>query len=216
MGLKPPVRLCTRLQAWLQSRATMRALCILSLLTCAAAAGDFSVRFSTDVPGDFVINVTRAWAPLGADHFRSLIESGFYSTPAAFFRVVPKFVVQFGISGTPDVNTQWTDAIKDDPVVQSNAPGTIVYATAGPNTRTTQLFVNYVDNSFLDSQGFAPFGTVVEGMDILQKLNNPTPSDSGGVDQGSYTTKGQTWITKKYPEINSITGASIESAEAMV
>merc|ERR1712232_1269098 len=109
-------------------------------------------------------------------------------------------------------NTQWTDAIKDDPVVQSNAPGTIVYATAGPNTRTTQLFVNYVDNSFLDSQGFAPFGSVISGMDVLTALNNPTPSSSNGVDQDEYTNNGQEWITQHYPYINSITGASIEAA----
>jgi len=173
------------------------------------ALADFQVRFTTDVPGDVVINVTNSWAPLGAAQFEALVASGYYTFPAAFFRVVPDFVVQFGISGDPATNAKWTTPIKDDPVVTSNVMGTITYATAGPNTRTTQLFVNYEDNERLDSQGFAPFGKVVEGMEILLKLHNPTPGSRDGVDQDNYTLQGQSWIERAYPGINSITGASI-------
>jgi cyclophilin family peptidyl-prolyl cis-trans isomerase len=193
---------------------------IVSFLTAAASAlageGDYVVRLKTNIPGDVVINVTRAWAPLGADHFKTLIQSDYFSSPAAFFRVVPNFVVQFGISGDPATNKKWTTPIKDDPVTQSNVAGSIVYATAGPNTRTTQFFVNYKDNSFLDKQGFAPFGTVVEGMDLLKKVMNPTPRSSGGVSQGSYKSKGQAWIEKRYPGINSITNVAIEDANSML
>eukprot|EP00928_Gymnodinium_smaydae_P002915 TRINITY_DN11065_c1_g2_i1.p1 TRINITY_DN11065_c1_g2~~TRINITY_DN11065_c1_g2_i1.p1 ORF type:complete len:232 (+),score=35.22 TRINITY_DN11065_c1_g2_i1:66-698(+) len=177
------------------------------------ASDNYVVRFSTDVPGDIVINVTKAWAPLGADHFRALVEDGFYSSPAAFFRVVPNFVVQFGISGDPSTNAKWTAPIKDDPVIESNLKGTITYATAGADTRTTQLFVNYVDNVRLDSMGFAPFGTVVSGMDVLAKVFNPTPGSSDGVDQDEYEKEGETWIKQKYPNVNSITGARIETDE---
>merc|ERR1719247_2816765 len=172
-------------------------------LVAGSALADYQVTFTTDVPGNVVINVTSAWAPIGAAHWKKTIEEGFYSTPAAFFRVVPNFVVQFGLSGTPATNKKWTTAIKDDPVKTSNKKGTIVYATAGPNTRTTQVFVNYQDNANLDSQGFAPFGTVVEGFDLLVKLDNPTPSSSGGVNQGEYEQEGQAWIEKTYPGINS-------------
>jgi len=194
----------------------MHKVALLSLFSVAAAWEEYSVRFSTDVPGDFVINVTRAWAPLGADHFKALVEGGFYKSPAAFFRVVPNFVVQFGLSGDPTTNAKWKASIKDDPVKKSNVKGTITYADAGPNTRSTQLFINYADNSRLDGMGFAPFGTVVSGMDIVEKIYNPTPGVSGGVDQGEYESKGQAWIKKTYPKINSITGVSLEITPASV
>jgi peptidyl-prolyl cis-trans isomerase A (cyclophilin A) len=193
----------------------MLAITFLSIIAAAAARDQYTVRFSTDVPGDFVINVTRAWAPLGADHFKALVDGGFYSSPAAFFLVVPNFVFQFGISGDPSENTKWKTPIKDDPVKKSNVEGTITYATAGPNTRTTQLFINYKDNKNLDSQGFAPFGVVTSGMDILEKIYNPTPSSSGGVDQGEYESRGQSWIKKAYPKVNSITKVSIESTTSV-
>ena len=122
--------------------------------------GDFVVDFVTDVPGTFTVKVTHANAPLGADHFRKLVEDKFYDA-AAFFRVVPGFVVQFGIAGIPAENKKWKKMIRDDPVVASNTAATIVYATSGPDTRTTQLFVNYGDNKRLDAMGFAPFGTSV-------------------------------------------------------
>lgn len=140
--------------------------------------------------------------------FISSLQANYYDQNA-FFRVVPNFVVQFGISGDPATNKKWTGTIKDDPVIKSNIAGTIVYATAGANTRTTQLFINYANNARLDSMGFAPFGTVISGMDTAKKIFNPTPTSSGGVDQGEYTKDGNDWIKKKYPSINFITKATI-------
>ena len=127
----------------------------------------YRVKFTT-TKGDFVVEVHRDWAPLGADRFYNLVQNRFF-TDAAFFRVVPNFIVQFGLPANPAVNTVWQSAnIKDDPVKQSNKRGMVVFATAGPNTRTTQLFINLKDNgASLDGQGFAPFGTVTEGMDIV-------------------------------------------------
>lgn len=171
----------------------------------------------TDLPADpitgspadpIVISVTRALAPIGADRFYALVHAGFFNN-SAFFRVVPKFVVQFGISGDKDLNNQWLHkSIKDDPVKGSNTAGTITYADAGPNTRSTQVFINYGDNSRLDQDGFAQFGTVT-GMDSANALFDPTPTDSGGVDQDAYEEKGNAWIKTTYPGINFITGASV-------
>ena len=135
--------------------------------------------------------------------FYALLKDSFFDQ-AAFFRVVPEFVVQFGIAGEPDENRKWDHTIADDTVKTSNVKGTITYATAGPNTRTTQLFINTADNSGLDSQGFSPFGHVTHGMDVVAAIYNPTPGESGyvwqsndvcviepsfahsGVDQGKY------------------------------
>src|SRR5271165_3808207 len=131
----------------------------------ARAPAEFKVNFTTTA-GDFVVDVHRDWAPLGADRFYNLVRRGFF-TNAAFFRVVPGFVVQFGLNADPAVNKAWHDAnIHDDPVKQSNKRGTLVFATAGPNTRTTQFFINFGDNARLDAMGFAPFGEIVEGMDV--------------------------------------------------
>lgn len=129
--------------------------------------------------------MTRALAPLGADRFYALVKDAFFDQ-AAFFRVVPDFVVQFGIAGEPDENRKWDRIIMDDPVKTSNVLGTITYATAGPNTRTTQLFINTRDNKGLDDQGFAPFGRIKSGMDVVEAIYNPTPGDSDGVDQDKY------------------------------
>ena len=135
----------------------------------------FKAKFSTTA-GDFIVEVHRDWAPLGADRFYNLVRYGYF-TNAAFFRVVPGFVVQFGLSADPALNKVWSVAkIQDDPVVQSNKRGTLVFATAGPNTRTTQLFINYADNSRLDGMGFAPFGTVVDGMAVVDKIFPATAS----------------------------------------
>jgi peptidyl-prolyl cis-trans isomerase A (cyclophilin A) len=159
----------------------------------------FIPSFSPSTP--IVLNVTRAWAPIGVDHFYALLNDHFYDM-AAFFRVVPNFVVQFGIAGVPAENNKWSTAIKDDPVVASNVQWTVSYATAGPNTRTTQIFINLVDNSFLDADGFAPFATVIKGMDVVNKIYNPTPGDQNGVDQDKYMAYGNSWITKNYPLID--------------
>ena len=181
--------------------------------TSSIAPDSFFVDFETDISGgaNFSVNITRSWAPLGVDHFYELVQSGFYDA-AAFFRVVPDFVVQFGIAGTPAENAKWKTPIRDDPVKVSNMAGTLVYATAGPNTRTTQLFVNYADNSRLDKQGFAPFGQLdAQGLAVLKKVDNPTPGSSNGVDQDQYTSKGNDWIRSTYPGINFITKASVRA-----
>src|SRR5881227_715291 len=130
----------------------------------------YRVKFTT-THGDFVVEVHRDWAPLGADRFYNLVKNRFF-TDNAFFRVVPNFIVQFGLPADPAVGAAWQHAnIKDDPVKQSNKRATVVFATAGPNTRTTQFFINFKDNgASLDGQGFAPFGTVTEGMDVVDGI----------------------------------------------
>jgi cyclophilin family peptidyl-prolyl cis-trans isomerase len=127
------------------------------------------VRFETS-KGAFVVEVTRAWAPRGADRFYNLVRAGYYDD-VAFFRVIEGFMVQFGIHGDPRANAVWREArIPDDPVAQSNRRGMVTYAMAGPDTRTTQLFINFRDNKGLDGQGFAPFGAVVEGLAVVDSL----------------------------------------------
>ena len=140
----------------------------------------YRVHFKTDIDAGnpIVVEVNRSWAPIGADHFYELVKGKFYDN-SALFRVVPKFVLQFGISGNSSENQQWLhNSIKDDPVIASNQRGTVTYADAGPNTRSTQIFINYGDNSRLDKMGFAPFGTVITGLEIASKAFNPTVSIS--------------------------------------
>ena len=129
----------------------------------------YKAKFDTS-KGSFVVEVHRDWAPNGADRFYNLVKNGFYDN-ARFFRVIDGFMAQFGINGDPNVAAVWRDAnIKDDPVKQSNTRGMITFATAGPNTRTTQVFINFGDNAALDGQGFSPFGKVVSGMDVVDSL----------------------------------------------
>jgi peptidyl-prolyl cis-trans isomerase A (cyclophilin A) len=174
----------------------------------AKAPEDYKVLFNT-TRGDFTVEVHRAWAPLGADRFYNLVKNGFF-TNAAFFRVVvtPRpFIVQFGLSADPAVNRVWKNAnIKDDPVKESNKRGTLVFATAGPNTRTTQFFINLNDNSPLDGQGFAPFGTVTEGMDVVDKIY---PGYGEQPDQGRITMEGKAYIDKNFPKLDTIKSAKI-------
>jgi peptidyl-prolyl cis-trans isomerase A (cyclophilin A) len=173
----------------------------------AKAPDAYEVKFTT-TKGDFVVSVTRAWAPNGADRFYNLVKHGFF-TDAAFFRNVPGFIVQFGLSANPAVNKAWQNAnIKDDPVTQSNKPGTVTFATAGPNTRTTQLFINFGTNNFLDNQGFAPFGQVSSGMDVVQKLYSGYGEKP---DQGSITAQGKAYLDKSFPNLDRITSATIIS-----
>jgi peptidyl-prolyl cis-trans isomerase A (cyclophilin A) len=171
----------------------------------AKAPAEFKAKFSTTA-GDFVVEVHREWAPLGADRFYNLVRNGYFAN-AAFFRVVPGFVVQFGLSADPAVNKVWDAArIKDDPVVQSNKRGSLVFATAGPNTRTTQLFINYGDNARLDGMGFAPFGTVIEGMDVVDRIfpgYGETPS------QDLITRQGDAYLKASFPRIDKIKLAQI-------
>jgi peptidyl-prolyl cis-trans isomerase A (cyclophilin A) len=169
------------------------------------APATFKAKFTT-TKGDFVVQVTRAWAPLGADRFYNLVENHFFDG-AAFFRVLPGFVAQFGLSAKPEISRAWASAtIKDDPVTQSNLEGYLTFATAGPNTRTTQLFINLADNQNLDGMGFAPFGKVIEGMDVVQKFYNGYGESPN---QGRITNEGKAYLDKNFPLLDSIKTAVI-------
>jgi peptidyl-prolyl cis-trans isomerase A (cyclophilin A) len=172
------------------------------------APATYKVKFDTSA-GAFVVQVHRDWAPLGADRFYNLVKAGFFDD-VRFFRVIPNFMVQFGINGTPSVSTIWSRAqIKDDPVKQSNKRGYITFATAGPNTRTTQVFINYQDNDNLDKQGFAPFGEVTQGMNVVDKLN----SQYEGKPQEQFVkiqTEGNAFLNKQFPKLDYVKTATIE------
>ena len=174
----------------------------------------YRVLFSTS-KGDFTVEVNRDSAPLGADRFYNLVKNGFFDE-VRFFRVIrsPRlFMAQFGISGDPAVAAKWDMAsIPDDPAKEHNTRGAITFATAGPNTRTTQVFINYGDNSFLDSQGFSPFGKVVMGMDVVDKLYadyGEGAPDGKGPDQGRITAEGNAYLTKDFPNLDYIKTARI-------
>ncbi len=162
--------------------------------------------------GAFVIEVHRDWAPRGADRFYNLVKNGFY-TDVRFFRVIPGFMAQFGIHGTPDVAKLWqTSRINDDPVKQSNRRGYVTFATAGPNTRTTQLFINFGDNVALDKQGFAPFGRVLSGMDVVDKIYSGYGEGAPrgrGPDQGRLQSEGNAYLAKEFPRLDVIKGVTI-------
>lgn len=181
----------------------------------AKAPETYEVKFVT-TKGDFVVEVHRNWAPIGADRFYNLVKHHFF-TDAPFFRVIPGFIVQFGLSANPAVNRVWQGAnIKDDPVTQSNKPGTLTFATAGPHTRTTQLFINLGDNgrgtrADLDSQGFAPFGQVISGMDVVQKLYSGYGERP---QQPDITSQGKAYLDKNFPNIDSIKTATVISPAA--
>lgn len=188
-----------------------------ALLT-ARAPDLYRAKFTT-THGDFVVEVTRAWAPLGADRFYNLVRNRYF-TDASFFRYVANFIVQFGIHADPKVAAVWQNAnIKDDPVKESNKKGTLVFATAGPNTRTTQLFINLKDNgSALDGQGFAAFGKVTEGMEIVEGLYS---GYGGGPDEGGrgprqelIQSQGKAYLDKGWPKLDSIKSATIIFPEA--
>lgn len=160
------------------------------------APDQFYVIFNTNVilsngkqADPIVLEVNRSWAPLGVDRFYSLVQDGYYNQ-AGFFRVVPDFVLQFGIAALPEETAKWNTIIVDDPVLVSNTNWTVSYATAGLDTRTTQIFINYVDNSRLDASGFAPFAKVISGFETALAVVNPTPGDSDGINQELYTLKG--------------------------
>jgi peptidyl-prolyl cis-trans isomerase A (cyclophilin A) len=178
----------------------------------AKAPDEFKVKFTT-THGDFTVAVHRAWSPLGADRFYNLVKNKFY-TDAAFFRYAPGFVVQFGLPAKPEIAKVWDNAnIPDDPVKagNSNRKGTLVFATRGANTRTTQLFINLNNNPGLDSQGFTPFGEVVEGMDVVTGLY----SGYGQMpDQGHIQTEGKAYLDRAFPKLDSIKSAVIETEPA--
>jgi peptidyl-prolyl cis-trans isomerase A (cyclophilin A) len=162
----------------------------------------YKVKFTTS-RGEFTMVVTRAWAPLGADRFYNLVKHHFYDN-ASVFRVVPGFVAQFGISSYPGVTAAWQKTeIRDDPVTQSNKKGYVTFATAGPNTRTTQVFINLKDNSALDSRGFAPFATIdAEGMKVVDMFYDQY--GDAGIDQGQIEKQGKVYLDKSFPKLDTI------------
>jgi cyclophilin family peptidyl-prolyl cis-trans isomerase len=166
----------------------------------------YKVNFETSV-GVFVIEVTRAWAPKGADRFFNLVKHGYYDG-GRFFRVMPNFMVQFGLYRDPKVQAAWRDAnLLDDPVTQSNKRGFITFAMAPvPNSRTTQVFINFKDNAFLDKQGFAPFGQVISGMEVVDKIN---PEYGQEPEQGRIQLEGNAYLTKAFPRLDFVKKASI-------
>ena len=176
----------------------------------ARAPETYKVKITT-TKGDIVIEVTRAWSPLGADRFYNLVRGGFYKD-AAFFRVLPRFVAQFGIPARPEVAAAWDHAyIIDDRVTQSNKRGTLTFATAGPNTRTTQIFINYSDNAGLDGQGFSPFGQILEGMEVADKFFSGYGESP---DQGRITAFGKAYLDKSFPNLDRIISAVVLPADA--
>ena len=177
----------------------------------AEAPAKYKVKFTTN-EGDFVVEVNRDWAPNGADRFYNLVKMGFFDE-VVFFRAVENFMVQFGISPYPEVSAAWRPArIKDDPPKEANTRGRLTFATSGPNSRTTQLFINYKDNSFLDKQGFSPIGEVVEGMDIVEKLYKgygDGPPRGKGPNQGRMQMEGNAYLKKDFPELDFIKTARV-------
>jgi peptidyl-prolyl cis-trans isomerase A (cyclophilin A) len=180
-------------------------------LASAKAPATFRVKFDT-TKGAFVALVTRASAPLGADRFYNLVKMGYYND-VAFFRVIDGFMAQFGIHGDPKVNEKWQSAsFNDDPTRESNIRGAISFATRGPNTRTTQLFINFGDNSQLDSRGFAPFAKVVEGMEVVDQLykgyGEGAPS-GGGPRQDLAQSQGNSYLRSQFPKLDFIKRVSV-------
>lgn len=171
----------------------------------AQAPDSFRARFETSA-GDFVIAVQRRWAPKGADRFYNLTRSGYYDG-VRFFRVVSGFMVQFGIHGDPAISAAWRDQrIPDDPVRRTNLRSMVSYATAGPGTRTTQLFINFGSNDGLDAQGFAPFGQVVEGMDVVDRIY---AGYGERPNQGRIQAEGNTYLGREFPRLDYVKRASV-------
>ncbi|NLI09366.1 MAG: peptidylprolyl isomerase [Elusimicrobia bacterium] len=171
----------------------------------------FKVKFKT-TKGDFIVEAVREWAPKGTDRFYNLVKAGFF-TDIAFFRVLDGFVAQFGIHGNPEISAIWRNQnIEDDPVKESNVKGTISFATAGPDTRTTQFFINYGDNSRLDDMGFSPFAKVVEGMDVVEKLYSgygEGAPNGRGPNQAQIQRSGNEYLKAQFPKLDYIISASV-------
>ena len=171
----------------------------------------FKVKFDT-TKGNFTVAVTRSLSPNGADRFYNLARSGYFKD-VAFFRVIPGFMCQFGIHGDPKVSAAWRKAqIPDDAVKGSNTRGAITFATGGPNTRTTQLFISFGDNSRLDSTGFSPFGKVTEGMDVVDKINGEYGEGAPGgrgPEQGRIQMEGNAYLKKDFPNLDYIKSTAV-------
>jgi cyclophilin family peptidyl-prolyl cis-trans isomerase len=178
-----------------------------------AAPATYNARFDTS-KGVFVIEVHRDYAPLGADRFYNLVKNGFYDDNR-FFRVISGFMVQFGVNGDPKTSAAWRNArIADDPVKQSNKRGFITFATSGPNSRTTQVFINFADrNTFLDRMGFSPFGQVTSGMDVVDALYSgygEGAPQGRGPDQSRIQFEGNAYLAKDFPNLDYVRKATIE------
>jgi peptidyl-prolyl cis-trans isomerase A (cyclophilin A) len=179
----------------------------------ATAPATYKVKMTT-AKGDFVIEVHRDWSPLGADRFYNLVKLGYFND-VAFFRVIKGFMVQFGINGDPALNRAWRVAtFKDDPSTKhSNTRGTITFATAGPNMRTTQVFINYGNNSRLDAMGFTPFGKVVSGMNVVDKIEGMygegAPSGNGP-EQEATQRQGNAYLKAQFPKLDYVKKATLE------
>jgi peptidyl-prolyl cis-trans isomerase A (cyclophilin A) len=172
----------------------------------------FKAKFDTS-KGAFVVEVRREWAPNGADRFYNLVKHGFYDN-VRFFRVISGFMVQFGINGDPKISAKWREArIADDPIRQSNRRGMVTYAMAGPNTRTSQVFINFADNTGLDRQGFSPFGRVISGMDVVDALNaeyGEGAPHGRGPDQGRIQAEGNAYLAQRFGQLDYVKKATIE------
>ena len=181
-------------------------------LATAKAPEVFRARFTT-TKGTFVIEVHRAWAPNGADRFYNLVKMGFYDD-TRFFRVIEGFMAQFGIPGDPAVATKWRSAdIQDDPVAQSNKRGFVTFAqTSAPNSRSTQIFINFADNTSLDASRFAPFGQVVSGMNVVDQLYHGYGEgrpNGKGPDQTRIQEGGNRYLDEEFPQLDRILGTAV-------
>jgi peptidyl-prolyl cis-trans isomerase A (cyclophilin A) len=168
------------------------------------ATGDYKVLMATS-KGDITIEVHRDWAPIGAQRFYDLVQSGFYDN-ARFFRYVPNFIIQFGLAADPAVTKKWDKNLADDPVTHTNRAGSVTFATAGPNTRTTQVFFNLRSNQSLDEQGFAPFAQIVDGMDVTARIYSGYGEQP---DQDAIQLQGNAYLLKSYPKLDYIKTAKV-------
>jgi len=172
----------------------------------------YRVRMETS-EGAIVIQVNRAWAPNGADRFYNLVKNGYYDD-TRFYRVIADFMAQFGLNKDPQVNAMWRGAaIVDDPATQSNTRGRVTFAMAGPNTRTTQVFINFKDNAYLDESGFAPVGEVVEGLDVVDRIYSgygETQPRGPGVDYQKAFAEGTPYLEANYPQLTKILSTTLE------
>jgi len=199
-----------------EAKPSLQAVGPIDLMNPASAVHVAPERFHVSVEtteGMFLIEVHREWAPNGADRFYNLVEGGYY-TDVAFFRAIKGFMVQFGISGDPVLNQIWKSArIKDDPTgVQSNTRGRVTFAMAGPNSRTTQMFINYADNRNLDKMGFPPIGEVVEGMDVVERLHTGYGEGAPrgkGPSQPMVQSQGNAYLRSQFPDLDFIVKMSV-------
>jgi peptidyl-prolyl cis-trans isomerase A (cyclophilin A) len=192
----------------------MRVLLAIALLVFpqdSKAPDQFKVKLET-TKGDIVLSITRDWAPKGADRLHALVQSGYYDG-CRFYRVLPKFIAQFGISGTPTVAAKWKEQpIDDDPAKEKNTRGRVTFAKAGPNSRTANLFINLKDNTNLDADGFTPVGEVVEGLEVADQLfsgyGDGAPRGRGPSQKKIYE-QGNAWLEKEFKDLDYIKKATI-------